>query len=141
MINDKLELIRNLNNWKECRFYFYTSENTSSNQIVITSNDMEATYYCDWLVKADAPEKILLFSFKNHNLEDLRSNQFVIRVYDMLKSKSSTNTNDDVTTATTTAINRLESETIVNQPIYEYKLDSGSPLKYFQANTSYVRLQ
>lgn len=146
----------------ECKFYFYTSENSSKNQIVITSNDMESTYFCDWYVKADSAEKSLLFTFKNLNLEDVRSSQFVIRMYDLMSTKafsssssfSSTsssiinNSNDEMSgavamrqTSNNDATSNAPSsdEMIGMQPLYEYKLDSS--VKYFQADSSYVRLQ
>jgi len=112
----------------------------SNNQIVITSSDMESTYYCDWFVKADSTDKSLLFTFKNQNLEDIRSNQFVIRVYDLTRSTTSEMIDRTATgLVARQAIAYEPDEVVGSQPIYEYKLDGS--IKYFQADTSYVRLQ
>lgn len=133
---------------------------------------METTYFCDWYVKADSADKSLLFTFKNVNLEDVRSSQFVIRIYDLMKktyqlssstassssilhTTSSTSSsllyNVDDESASSPVVMKQETnsisteadisneELIGKQPIYEYKLDGS--LKYFQADTSYVRLQ
>lgn len=118
----------------------------SNNQIVITSNDMESTYYCDWFVKADSVEKSLLFTFKNQNLEDVRANQLVIRMYDLMKDSSNVVTGQPIDESGTAVALRqgtsnegVLDEFVENQPIYEYKLDGS--IKHFQADTSYVRLQ
>lgn len=147
----------------ECRFYFYTtntvwnktspqsllSSSAQPNQIVITSSDMESTYYCDWYVNADAVHKSLLFTFKNQNLEDMRANQLVIRVYDLMKSGASENEaatksmfskRDAISSGVSQSYADDDNhQVLANQPIYEYRLEGG--VKYFQADTSNVRLQ
>lgn len=74
--------------------------------------------------------------------EDARSNQFVIRVYDLMKNTKSALVVEnqlEIDEPVITKKRSADGKSIENEPIYEYKLDNQ--IKYFQADTSYVKLQ
>lgn len=76
------------------------------------------------------------------NLEDSRLNQFVIRIYDMnSKLILPSSLIGDSVSEQNSSIRWFEDELprIDDRSIFEYKL--ATQVKYFQADTSYVKLQ
>ncbi|CAF0709121.1 unnamed protein product [Brachionus calyciflorus] len=129
---------------RECKYHYFTNDNLSDGKIII-KNEFESTYNCDWYIKSE-PGKSFLLAFKNENLVDTKSNQFVIRIYDMNENLLNSNQltsyqNSDSDLLENSDEKRKEVLREKNHffPKYEYTLDNS--IKHYQIDSTYIRIQ
>jgi hypothetical protein len=133
-------------NKKECKYVYDVNEQQTHNVIQITGG-LESAYYCDWYLRATKMTSFLI-AFKNHNLDESKQNQFVVRVFNMTDKLSRTLYEEskfykdvDVYPAEENNLGAQfrGSKGLIHAPVYEYLISKKT--RHFQIDATYVKIQ